>query len=223
MMKRYSIARDSEFSDYAQSGSIALLIINTRDRLIMSEIKIPEFLTVESALKESGLAVTPSELHGLLTGMISGGLSLDDQTWKPLIYDYTNDGMGWPDSAIQIGTHIFQSTVAELMLDKIALSVLIPDEKETLMNRADGLSEWVNHFISGLGLVGLKMDNASDSLKDALLDLEEIARLGIDEDDDLEEQENLFEQVLEHVRICVLTIHAELGQKVHKDASKTVH
>ena len=82
----------------------------------MSEIKIPEFLTVESALKDSGLAVTPSELHGLLTGMISGGLSLDDQTWKPLIYDYTNDGMGWPDSAIQVGTHTFQSTVEELMV-----------------------------------------------------------------------------------------------------------
>lgn len=29
MMKRYAIARDSEFSEYAQSGSIALLIINT--------------------------------------------------------------------------------------------------------------------------------------------------------------------------------------------------
>lgn len=222
MMKRYSIERDREFSENAQSGSIASSLINS-EIVFMSEIKMPKFLAVELALQDSKLAVTPSELHGLLTGMISGGLSLDDQTWKPLIYDYTNDGMGWPDSAIQVGTQAFQSTIEELTSEKIALSLLIPDEKETLMNRADGLSEWVNHFISGLGLVGLKMDNASDSLKEALLDLEEIARLGIDEDDDLEEQEALFEQVMEHVRICVLTIHAELGQKVHNDASKTVH
>lgn len=189
----------------------------------MSEIKMPTFLAVESALKDSGLAVTPSELHGLLVGMVSGGLPLDDQTWKPLIYDYTNEGMGWPDSAIKMGEQVFQSTVSELTSDVIALEMLIPDDTETLMNRADGLSEWVNHFISGLGLVELKMDKASESLKEALLDLEEIARLGIDEDDDLEEQEALFEQVLEHVRICVLTIHAELGQRVHKDSSKTVH
>lgn len=184
---------------------------------------MPEFLTVESALKESGLAVTPSELHGLLVGMISGGLSLDDQTWKPLMYDYTNDGMGWPDSAIKIGSIVFQCIVAELTSEKLALSLVIPSEKESLMDRADGLSEWVNHFISGLGLVELKLDNASDALKEALVDLEEIARLGIDEDDDLEEQENLFEQILEHVRICALSIHAELGQQVHTDASKSVH
>ncbi|MUK37374.1 UPF0149 family protein [Aliivibrio fischeri] len=189
----------------------------------MSEIKMSEFLTVESALKDSGLAVTPSELHGLLVGMISGGLSLDDQTWKPLIYDYTNDGMGWPDSAIKVGSAVFQCTVAELTAEKLALELLIPSEKESLMNRADGLSEWVNHFISGLGLVELKLDKTSDALKEALADLEEIARLGIDEEDDLEEQESLFEQIVEHVRICVLTIHAELGQQIHTDASKTVH
>ena len=189
----------------------------------MSVIKMPTFLTVESALKDSGLAVTPSELHGLLVGMISGGLPLDNKTWKPLMFDYTNDGMGWPDSALKIGSEIFQCTVDELSTDSFALEVLIPDETETLMNRADGLSEWVNHFISGLGLVELKLDKASESLKEALLDLEEIARLGIDEDDELEEQANLFEQVIEHVRICVLTIHAELGQKAHNDASKTVH
>ena len=189
----------------------------------MSVIKMPTFLTVESALKDSGLAVTPAELHGLLVGMISGGLPLDDKTWKPLMFDYTNDGMGWPDNALKMGSAVFQCTVAELSTDNFALDMLIPDETETLMNRADGLSEWVNHFISGLGLVELKLDKASASLKEALLDLEEIARLGIDEEDDLEEQENLFEQVIEHARICVLTTHAELGQKVHNDASKSVH
>ena len=191
--------------------------------LLMSEIKMPEFLTVESALKDSGLAVTPAELHGLLVGMISGGLPLDDNAWKPLMYDYTNDGLGWPDSAIQIGSAVFQFTVAELTGSELALSMLIPNDKEGLMNRADGLSEWVNHFISGLGLVDLKMDKASEALKEALVDLEEIARLGIDEDDDIEEQESLFEQVLEHVHVCVLTIHLELGQRIHKDASKAVH
>ncbi len=184
---------------------------------------MPIFLTVESVLKDNKLVVTPSELHGLLVGMISGGLSLDDKTWKPLIYDYTNEGNSWPDAAIVIGEKVFQSTVLELASDVICLDLLIPDETETLMNRADGLSDWVNHFISGLGLVDFKISTASDSLKEALTDLEEIARLGIDENDDLIEQASLFEEILEHVRICVLTIHAELGQKVHKDNSKTVH
>ena len=59
-----------------------------------------------------------------------------------------------------------------------------------------------------------------------LADLQEISQLGIDEDDDLEDQAALFEQVVEHVRMCVLSCHSELGQRlINDDADEkpTVH
>lgn len=34
----------------------------------MSDVKLPAYETLEPMLKEQGLAVTPSELHGLLCG-----------------------------------------------------------------------------------------------------------------------------------------------------------
>ncbi len=45
---------------------------------------------------------------------------------------------------------------------------------------------------SGLGLVGAQLNKASEGTKEALADLEEMAKLGIDEDD-LEEQAQLLE------------------------------
>lgn len=67
----------------------------------------------------------------------------------------------------------------------------------------------------------------SEEITEALADLQEISQLGIDEDEDLEEQAALFEQVVEHVRMCVLSCHSELGQRLvnddDADEQPTVH
>ncbi|PMH43868.1 hypothetical protein BCU68_12845 [Vibrio sp. 10N.286.49.B3] len=191
----------------------------------MSEITLPDYLTTATELQSSSLAVTPAEMHGLLTGMLSGGLSLSDKSWQPLIFDYTNEGMGWPDRALQLAETTLTATISEITGSDMELSLLLPDEEASasLFDIADGVSEWVNHFISGLGLVGAKLNSASEDVKEALADLEEMAKLGIDEDDDLNEQAQLLEQVIEHIKACVLTVHAEFGVRPEPAPSTTVH
>ncbi|WP_434528005.1 YecA family protein [Vibrio sp. K4] len=192
----------------------------------MSEITLPEYQSIAAELKSASLAVTPAELHGLLVGMLSGGLAINDQTWQPILFDYTNEGMGWPSSALALAQSVFQVTVNELTGTSMEVSLLLPDEagEEGLFALADGVSDFVNHFISGMGLAGIAIDKASDDAKEALADLEEIAKLGIDENDDLGEQALLLEQVIEHVKACVLTIHAEFGARPESNENKpTIH
>ncbi|CAI2291954.1 YecA family protein [Vibrio parahaemolyticus] len=192
----------------------------------MSEITLPEYQSIAAELQSASLAVTPAELHGLLVGMLSGGLAINDQTWQPILFDYTNDGMGWPTTVLAFAQTVFKVTANELTGSSMELSLLLPDEsgEEGLFALADSLSDFVNHFISGLGLAGIVLNNASDDAKEALADLEEIAKLGIDEDDDFGEQAQLLEQVIEHVKACVLTIHAEFGARPESSESKpTIH
>ncbi len=192
----------------------------------MSEITLPEYQSIAAELQSASLAVTPAELHGLLVGMLSGGLAINDQNWQPILFDYTNDGMGWPTTALAFAQTVFKVTANELTGSSMELSLLLPDEsgEEGLFALADSLSDFVNHFISGLGLTGIALNNASDDAKEALADLEEIAKLGIDEDDDFGEQAQLLEQVIEHVKACVLTIHAEFGARPESSESKpTIH
>ncbi|GMQ47705.1 YecA/YgfB family protein [Vibrio sp. 10N] len=193
----------------------------------MSESTLPDYIAVATELQQAGLAVSPAELHGLLVGMLSGGLGLKDDSWQPLLFDYTNDGLGWPQSLLTRSKALLDLSIKELTAEQsFELALLIPGEgvDASLFEQADGLSEWVNHFISGLGLINAPLAKASADTKEALGDLEEIARLGIDEDDDLEEQAQLLEQVIEHVKACVLTIHAEFGVKPSKAAeSPTIH
>ncbi|MCG9581499.1 YecA family protein [Vibrio tubiashii] len=192
----------------------------------MSETKLPDYLAFATELQSAGLAVNPAELHGLLTGMLSGGLSLTDKSWQPMVFDYVSEGMGWPSKALQLAQATLDASIAELTGSGMDLEMLLPDEEASasLFDIADGLAEWVNHFISGLGLVNAELKKASSDVKEALADLEEIAKLGIDEDDDLEEQAQLLEQVIEHVKACVLTIHAEFGQKkADPQQAPTIH
>lgn len=192
----------------------------------MSDITLPDYLTFATELQSAGLAVNPAEIHGLLTGMLSGGLSLTDKSWQPLIFDYTNEGMGWPDRTLKLAQQTLDVTTQELTGSDMELSMLMPDEEASasLFDIADGLAEWVNHFISGLGLVAVDLKKASSNVKEALADLEEISKLGIDEDEDQQEQAMLLEQVLEHVKVCVLTIHAEFGQRpAEPAAAPTIH
>lgn len=191
----------------------------------MSDTKLPDYLTFASELQSAGLAVNPAELHGLLAGMLSGGLSLTDKSWQPLVFDYVSEGMGWPSKVLQLAQSTLDASVVELTGSGLDLELLLPDEEAsaTLFDVADALADWVNHFISGVGLINAPIGKAAADVKEALADLEEIAKLGIDEDDDMEEQAQLLEQVIEHVKACVLTIHAEFGRKVEAQAAPTIH
>lgn len=192
----------------------------------MSKKQLPEYLNFASELQSAGLAVNPSELHGLLTGMLSGGMNFSDKSWQPLVFDYVSEGMAWPSNVLSITQVVLDKTSDDLTQTSLELALFLPDEEAgaTLFDVADGLADWVNHFISGLGLIGASLAKASKDTKEALADLEEIAKLGIDEDDDMQEQGDLLEQVIEHAKACVLIIHAEFGQKIMPSPpSPTIH
>ena len=80
----------------------------------MSETKLPDYLAFATELQSAGLAVNPAELHGLLTGMLSGGLSLTDKSWQPMVFDYVSEGMGWPSKALQLAQATLDASIAEL-------------------------------------------------------------------------------------------------------------
>ncbi len=191
----------------------------------MSKNRLPAYPALANELRSASLGINPAELQGLLTGMLSGGLSIDDKSWQPLVFDYTNDGMGWPIGALASAEQILLAMSAQLVDTDFELSLLLPEGEgeEALFELADAVAEWINHFISGLGLSGANLKHASVEAKEALEDMEEMSKLGIDEEDDLAEQAELLEQVIEHIKACVLVLHAEFGVKPEQDTKPTVH
>ncbi|CAH0532620.1 hypothetical protein VST7929_00460 [Vibrio stylophorae] len=189
----------------------------------MSQVQYPDYLAFDSLLRQHGLALSPAELHGLVSGILAGGVSAQAHAWQPLLNEYTNEGQAWPHAAQQAVSALVQASSDEMKAQQFQFTLLMPDDEENLMDRADALAEWVNHFLSGLGLANIDPSNMSAEAKEVLADLEEIAKLGIDEDDDLEEQSMLFEQVTEHVKVCVLTLALELAGPEQGAQQPTLH
>lgn len=191
----------------------------------MSEKQLPEYISFANDLKGAMLAVTPAEVQGLALGMLAGGLNVADKSWQPLLFDYTNDGMAWPIALIAKTEQLIAFSQQQLSSASLSLSLLLPEQDgfDGLFERADAVAELVNHFISGLGLIALDVRKLSSDGKEAIADLEEIAKLGLDENDDLQEQALLLEQVIEHVKACILTLHAEHGLKVDDADKPTMH
>lgn len=191
----------------------------------MTKPTLPSYLALADQLHSASLAMSPAELQGLLTGMLAGGLNVHDKSWQALLFDYTNDGMGWPTGALACAEQTLVATHAELVATDLELSLLLPEEEgeNALFELADAVAEWINHFISGLGLIGADLPRASAQAKEALDDLEEMSKLGIDEEDDLAEQGELLEQVIEHLKACVWVLHAEFGAKPTSDQTPTLH
>ncbi len=191
----------------------------------MTDMTLPSYETAAATLKSYQLAVSPAELHGLLTGMICGGLALDNQMWLGPVCDYANEGEPLTDGAKTFTETLFTTTSQELVGGDFDFTLLLPSDEADLFERAEALTEWVSSFMSGFGLVGVNTSQLPEAVTEALADLRDITQLGIDEDDDMEEQAVLFEQVTEHVRMCVLTCYAELGQSVvdENDSKPTLH
>ncbi|MFZ7157116.1 UPF0149 family protein, partial [Avibacterium avium] len=89
-----------------------------------------------------------------------------------------------------------------------------------VFNEIDALSEWTSHFLLGLGLVQAKMDKETGEIGEALDDLQNIAVLAYEEDDDPEELAESLEQVAEYVRTLVAVLYAHY--RPYQTTQKTV-
>jgi uncharacterized protein YgfB (UPF0149 family) len=59
--------------------------------------------------------------------------------------------------------------------DEYSLQLMMPDDEYPLATRAQALSRWASHFLSGLGWAKVDLDSADDSVKNALDNLLAIA------------------------------------------------
>ncbi|HHE3485755.1 TPA: YecA family protein [Pasteurella multocida] len=159
-------------------------------------------------LKTAGIALSAAELHGFLTGLICGGIH--DQSWQPLLFQFTNENHAYPTSLLQEVTQIQQHISKKLAdIDGFDFELWLPENEDDVFTRADALSEWTNHFLLGLGLAQPKLDKEKGDIGEAIDDLHDICQLGYDESDDKEELSEALEEIIEYVRTlaCLLFTH----------------
>ncbi len=166
-----------------------------------------------------GALNSPAELHGLLCGKLCGGQRLSSEEWLTEALAFLDvitseeeglvgDTEGCGQTAV---ARLYPAVLAQLEDPNFGFQLLLPADEADISLRAAALGEWCHGFLSGFGSAGLAADaQFSAEAAEALRDMAAIVSIG----DGVEEEdaEADFMDLMEYVRMAVLTLFDEFGR-----------
>ena len=156
------------------------------------------------------VAVTPSDLHGSLTGYLCAGAGLGRgaRDWLAALELESEP----PGAAARKALDRLHDECASWLNDpELRFEPLLPSAESAVDARAGALVEWCRGFLGGFGLAGgMPSQGLSADAQEILHDFGAIAGSRF-EYADSEEDENALAEVIEFIRVGVLLLHAELA------------
>lgn len=181
----------------------------------MFHVTFPEVARVLGDLHSS---VPAAESHGCLCGALCASADYPIETWlDEIVPDGTDVGDGRESLKL-----LFEDTVRALRGEEMEFQPLLPDDDAALEDRARALSQWCQGFLYGFGTAQpVKPEELPANVDEILRDLTHIGRASVEIDEDDEEQEQAYSDVIEYVRAGVQLIHDELYET--RDAKRQQH
>lgn len=170
-----------------------------------------------------GAVCAPAELHGLLCGIQCRSTQSD---WKDNVRNFMDlledSDVAAVDAALEAQYELISGALSD---GQYQLQLLLPDDLLPVAVRAEGLALWCQGFLHGVATHGeavlLQLD---DDVREALVDLAEIARL----DESCAESEEAEQDLLalvEYARMTLFSVASQLRGTTGgvPDASVTRH
>jgi uncharacterized protein YgfB (UPF0149 family) len=175
----------------------------------------------ERVLRDARALPEPAEAHGTLAGALCSSSDYGLLEWlHEILPDDSPDEDALQSSVLQ---NVYNTMVSTLAGNEADFTPLLPDDESPLSERADALSLWCQGFLYGLGS-GPASDPAKVSTEagEIIRDLTEITHVGVEAEEQNEENEVAFAEVVEFVRVGVQILFVEFaparGQEAAPDA-----
>ena len=167
-----------------------------------------DFEEIANELLEQGERVSPAELHGCLAGLLgSMGQVSPEAALAGLNQALSLDLHGELAERVQ---QLHSGTAAAVMDDAFEFHPLLPDDDEDLAIRTESLAAWCRGFLAGYaqGKVSTGATGAAvaEDSAEALKDFAAIAQAALDDDQDEEESENSYAEIVEYLRFAALNV-----------------
>ncbi len=194
-----------------------------------------DFQQVSEALAPYPELESPAFIQGMLIGLICGDNDIQEAVWiKKLVEEAEIKSV--KESFLKALDEMFQATNKGLNGSGFELDFCLPDDDEPLPVRALMLGQLSEGILYGLGLIGVLSDAENkipQSVRELVEDLGQIARIDVsglgDELEISEQDESDFMELVEFVKVGVLTINEELNPTEAppimdaEEANKTIH
>lgn len=180
-----------------------------------------EFHFVNDQLMGMGSVNSAAELQGVLCGRLCTGEQLQAEHWQEIALEFLDLDCLSPLSEEQeaLFTLVLNRTQALLTDEQFRFTPLLPCDSAGLERRAEALSRWCEGFLYGLGQSIAKAglhegDKLPKDVSDALRDMAHISQAVVEDGtESMEENEVYWMELVEYVKVAVLTIYEELAGK----------
>lgn len=164
----------------------------------------------ERVLRDARALPEPAEAHGTLAGALCSSRDYGLIEWlREILPEDSPEEAALQTSVLQ---KVYDGMVRSLGSADSDFQPLLPDDDTELSVRASALSSWCQGFLYGLGS-GTAGDPSQVSTEAAeiIRDLTEITHVGVEADEQTEENEVAFAEVVEFVRVGVQLLFVELA------------
>ena len=194
-----------------------------------------EFDWLANFYASQGAINHPCELHGLLIGRLSGGERLSADEWLKVVVEHMGlEQLQQNDSSERALTNLvdlYSTNLQQLESMEMSFSLVLPDDEFILTQRVEALGFWVRGFLEGLALAAKgQLGTSEQDIQELLRDLVAISQID-DQADDSEGAEKEINEIIEYVRVGIVTIFAEFNgnddlpneQELDEENNTTLH
>ncbi len=169
-----------------------------------------DYESLQQALGNLAAMSDASEAHGTLCGLLLG--QQDFTRWLDFTLDVEPDQSNLTHKeALKVLQEFYRQTQADLNAEDMSLDLMLPDEGIEFAQRLIALAGWCQGFLYGLGVCGESLlKGLSDQGRECLDDLLQISQLSHEEEPS-EASENVYAEIVEHVRLSVIYINEEIN------------
>jgi len=179
------------------------------------------YMGMESLLRRADCQYSAAEIDGVACGLLAVNLSADNELWLGQIFQNRDkQNVLQEDLDHELVTHL-QTLRVQMQDSNFDFSILLPEDDESLEDRADAMQEWVQGFLLGVALAGLKnFEDLPEDTKELMDDFIEISKAGEFDTSEEDESEDAYLHIVEYLRMGVLLIAEELQPS---SSSATLH
>lgn len=172
------------------------------------EIPVLGFDEIANHLLEQGALVSPSRVHGCLSGLLSAGASCQAEFGLDALADVL-DLVAHGELADRV-LQLYTISGAALRDEEFTFVPLLPDDEVDIAQRAEALADWCNGFLAGFAYVAAGEDAAGSTLSqpssEALTDIAAFAQLEVGADGHDEDAEGHYTELVEYLRVAVINL-----------------
>lgn len=144
---------------------------------------------------------SPSELHGLLTGIVCVTQTPTREEWQNILA--TLEVPALSDEALDLLVDETTDVFHALSEEELDYLPMLPDDTHTLSERVQALADWCAGVVLGFGLASGHIRSDESELIEHLQD---VAAVEFEESDDDEEGEESYEELYEFVRLIPVSL-----------------